>query len=529
VDKSPDQLVASLEKLIAGTQISFHKAYWDAQVEASPENDRLRAKLELELREIMGDQRALDAVQTALSSDKTHDPVLRRQLEVLKLALIGNQMDADSRELLVSLSTSVESDFASFRPSVDGNPLTDNQIEEVLKSSDDVDLRRRTWLASKEVGAKVADRVRELARVRNSVARDLGFADYYAMSLELEELDEDWLFDVMDGLESLTEEPFKAWKSGVDSGLSERFGTEKLYPWHYADPFFQSLPREGQVSLDDPLKDVSASEMALRTFSAWDMDIEGVLAVSDIYPRDLKSQHAFCIDIDREGDVRILANVVPGERWIEVMLHESGHAAFDIGIDKRLPYLIRTPAHTFVTEAIAILSGRLVRNRTWLERFAQVGPPAGATIEEVERANAYQSMLFARWGLVMVHFERALYADPEGDLDAKWWDLVERFQLVARPPDGPPPGAWAAKIHVAAAPVYYQNYLLGEMLASQLIATARRECGEVVGSAEAGRLISERIFRPGNLLRWDALVEEATGRPLDAADFGAYLRELLDA
>jgi peptidyl-dipeptidase A len=128
--------------------------------------------------------------------------------------------------------------------------------------------------------------------------------------------------------------------------------------------------------------------------------------------------------------------------------------------------------------------------------------------------------LFARWGLVVTQFERELYQDPEMDLNSRWWELVERFQGVA-PPEGRSAADWAAKIHIAAAPAYYHNYLLGEMLASQLRATFEQECGGLIGAAAAGELLVERVFKPGALLRWDSIVEEATGRGLSARDLAA--------
>jgi peptidyl-dipeptidase A len=126
--------------------------------------------------------------------------------------------------------------------------------------------------------------------------------------------------------------------------------------------------------------------------------------------------------------------------------------------------------------------------------------------------------------LVVTTFEHGFYADPEADHDARWWELVRRFQLVT-PPDGRRAPDWAAKIHLAVAPVYYQNYLYGEMTASQLRATIDRECGGLVDRPEAGRLLEERVFRPGASLRWDRLLETATGEPLSprflAADLAA--------
>jgi len=120
---------------------------------------------------------------------------------------------------------------------------------------------------------------------------------------------------------------------------------------------------------------------------------------------------------------------------------------------------------------------------------------------------------------VMTNFERALYADPEADLDARWWELVERYQLVRKPVGRTSPD-WAAKIHIACAPVYYHTYLYGQMVASQLSATLERECGGLVDRPDAGNLLAERVFAPGLSVRWDRLIEQATGEPLTAAHFG---------
>jgi peptidyl-dipeptidase A len=342
------------------------------------------------------------------------------------------------------------------------------------------------------------------------------------MSLDLQELSEEWLFSVLDELEELTQDPFDRWKSDLDGRLSARFDTGTLKPWHYADPFFQHPPAEGRVDLDPFLDGSSAPELAARTFAGWGLDISPILEASDLWPRLAKCQHAFCLSVDRSGtDVRILANVVPGERWIDVLLHESGHAAYDAAIDRHLPWVLRRAAHTFVTEAIAIMSGALVKDPQWLVSVA--GLPADGVRDltgDLRAALAGQKILFARWGLLVAHFERDLYSDPEIDLDARWWELVERFQSI-EPAAEAPSGAWASKIHIAVAPVYYHNYLLGEILAAQLRSVVERECGSFVGNRAAGEFLQDRIFRHGQLMRWDALVESAVGKKVSARDFVA--------
>ena len=523
MNRAPHRLVDEFEARLETLESEFHRAYWDSQVHASPENDRRRADLELQLRTLKGDVATLAEVNAALE-EGMHEPHLRRQLQVLRLSLTGNQMTEAQREELVELSSAVESEFATFRPHLNGESLTENDILEVLADSNDNTVRRQTWIASKEIGHRVSGRVRELSRLRNRIALEQGYADYYRMALDLQELSEEWLFRLFEELDRLTRGPFLEWKSATDRGLAERFGTTDLRPWHYADPFFQYPPRSNGVDLDPFFQDRDAVALARSTFQGWGMDLEPVMARSDLFPRALKSQHAFCIDIDRSGkDIRILANVVSGERWVEVMLHESGHAAYDIAIDRRLPYLLRRPPHTFVTEAMAILSGRLVRDPAWLQEVAGV-PEAliAPRAEEIKRSSAIQSILFARWVLVMSHFERDLYADPEADLDARWWELVERYQAVP-PPEQEVPGAWASKVHIAAAPVYYHNYLLGELLASQLESTIADRVGALVNNAEAGRFLREQLFRHGNSLRWDQVIEQATGRPLTARFFAAQV------
>ncbi|MBK5288919.1 MAG: peptidase M3, partial [Acidimicrobiia bacterium] len=95
---------------------------------------------------------------------------------------------------------------------------------------------------------------------------------------------------------------------------------------------------------------------------------------------------------------------------------------------------------------------------------------------------------------------------------------VERFQLLTRP-DGRDAPDWAAKLHVALAPVYYQNYLLGELVASQIQATLVDRFGGIVDRPEVGRFLQSAVFAPGWSLRWDDLVAAATGAPLSVEGF----------
>jgi peptidyl-dipeptidase A len=344
------------------------------------------------------------------------------------------------------------------------------------------------------------------------------------MALDTTELDEGRLFATLDAVDAATDAPFRAWKARLDDRLAQRFGTTvpDLRPWHYDDPFFQSPPVTGAADLDAVFADRDLTALTVRTYEGLGLDVAPVVAKSDLYPREHKNQHAFCIDIDREGDVRVLCNVTASERWMETMLHEFGHGTYFAEVDRSLPWTLRS-MHSLTTEGVAMLFGRLARDPEWLTTVAGADrddiDQRAAALDDARRA---QLLVFARWVLVMTNFERGLYADPDGDHDTRWWDLVERYQLVRRPPGRNAPD-WAAKIHLAVTPVYYQNYLYGELVASQLDATLRREHGGIVDRPAAGRALVERFFRPGAALRWDALVESATGEPLNPAHLANQL------
>jgi peptidyl-dipeptidase A len=521
VPSPPADLVARIEAELRPLEVELAEAWWESNTRSSEAADVRRTAAELARRSYLADAETFAAVRAAredVAGEPDADPLLRRQLDVLYDAFVPHQVSADLRRAIVELETTVESTFNNFRGSIGGRRVDDNAIAEILRTSDDAEERQAAWEASKQIGPEVADRIRELARLRNQAARDLGARDHFALALATGELDEARLFATLDDVDRATAEPFAAWKREVDESLARRFGcaADDLRPWHYDDPFFQSPPAEGAIAIDHLFADADLEALTLRTYDGLGLDVRPVLGHSDLYAREGKSQHAFCIDIDRAGDVRVLCNLEPSERWMDTMLHEFGHAIYDRECDDTLPWLVRGAAHALTTEGIAMLMGRLPRDPRWLRNVATVDDDAVAAIAPaLADARRAALLVFARWVLVMTNFERRLYADPDADLDTLWWDLVEQHQLVHRP-DGRRAPDWAAKIHLAAAPVYYQNYLYGELFASQLDATLAARTDGLVDQHAAGELLRTDVFAPGASLRWDDLVIRATGEPLSA-------------
>lgn len=520
-----DALTQTLTGRLAPLDRELGLAWWETTTQASPEADARRAAADLARRDVLADPDAFAAVRDARAAHTAN-----RELVVLHDAMLSQQIPADLRRELVELETAVDARFTAYRADLNGTRVDDNALLEILRSSNDSGERRAAWEAGKQIGAEVADEVRTLARLRNRAASALGFRDHFALALATSELDESRLFATLREVDELTDAPFRSWKATLDDQLAARFGVDRsdLAPWHLDDPFFQDPPASGAVDLDPCFADADLEALTTRTYQGLGLDTEPVLARSDLYPRAGKNQHAFCIHIDREGDVRVLCNVEPNERWAVTMLHEFGHAVYDRDLDPELPWLLREPAHALTTEGIAMMFGRLVRDPVWLRDVAGVSAAdVDALAPQLAAAQRASLLVFARWVLVVTHFEQQLYANPDADLDTIWWDLVERFQLVPRP-EGRHAPDWAAKIHLAVVPVYYQNYLYGEMFASHLMerltnGTGSNAGGSLVDRPSAGAQLHQSVFRPAAGRRWDALIEDATGAPLGAAAFARDL------
>jgi peptidyl-dipeptidase A len=256
-----------------------------------------------------------------------------------------------------------------------------------------------------------------------------------------------------------------------------------------------------------------------------------VIAKSDLYEKPGKSPHAFCTDIDRAGDVRVLANIVPNEYWMGTMLHELGHSVYSSkNIPAAVPYVLRTEAHTLTTEGIAMLFERFSKDADWLAAMGvHVSDPAALDRAGAKMLRA-KLLVFSRWCQVMLRFEKALYDSPDQDLNTLWWDLVERYQMVHRP-DGRHAPDFASKIHIVSAPVYYHNYLMGELFADQVLHAIARDVldgvdpakASFVGKKPVGEFLKKRVFEPGRSLDWNGLTKHATGENLSTKAFAAEI------
>jgi peptidyl-dipeptidase A len=520
-EKDFDSFVAELNKKIIPLYKEMNLAYWDASISGKKEDFDKTALLQNQWTSIFADKKSFEFLKRIKAEGGLKDEVKNRELEVLYNQFAQNQADTAKLNTINFLQNEIEQKYGNFRAEVDGKKLTDNDVEDALVNSTDSKYLEKVWTAQKKIGRVVSDDIIKLVKMRNDVARDMGFKNYHEMKLKLSEQDPEEIAKLFDELDALTKDSFIGEKEIIDNYFEKRYKIKKedLRPWHYQNRFFQEAPKIYKVDFDEFYKGKNLAELTEKYYKGIGIDISDILQHSDLYEKPGKNQHAYCIDIDNEGDIRVLCNIKPNEKWMNTMLHEFGHAAYDKYISKSLPFIMRDPAHTFTTEAIAMLFGRNSTNAQWLK--ANLGLNDNEVNEVASdgfKSLRLQQLVFSRWSQVMYRFEKSMYENPDQDLNKLWWELVEKYQLIKKP-EGRNEPDWASKIHIATSPCYYHNYLLGELLASQLyhyivvniVKSGDLKNQSLSNNPEIGKYLIEKVFSPGMLYKWNDMIKRATG------------------
>ncbi len=510
-------------------------AYWNASITGSDEDYKKSLEAELAVNKVLADTALFARVKKIRQSGKLTDSLQIRQIEKIYAEMLPKQVDTNLSRQISELQNKIEKNFSTFRSVIDGKKYTDNEIEEILSKCTDNKKLEKAWVAVKELGPIVAEDIIKLVKLRNQVAQLAGYRNYHEMKLMLDEQNPADIENLFDELDKLTSEAYIKLKNEIDEKLSARYKIKKeeLMPWHYQNRFFQQAPAIYNVDLDSYYKNQNIEKLTEEFFTSIGMDISDILKRSDLYEKEGKNQHAYCIDIDNEGDIRILCNIRPNNQWMGTMLHEFGHGVYDKYIDINVPYLLREPAHTFTTEAIAMIMGRLSTNGEWMKSMKIINDKeANKVNEEGFKMLRLEQLVFSRWSQVMYRFEKAMYENPDQDLNKLWWDLVEKYQMMKRPKDRNMPD-WSTKTHIASSPCYYHNYLLGELLASQLNAyivknilkSDNYKTPNYTGNKEIGQYFIDKVFKPGRTYHWNDMIEKATGEKLTAKYYAAQFVE----
>ncbi len=404
-----------------------------------------------------------------------------------------------------------------------------NAISSLMRTSSDEKLRRACFIAQQTLAQTNVSSYLKLVALRNNFAQAVGFEDFYAYKLAVEEgMKKKDLFPLFNKIYQKTKYAFKNIRK---LELQQKKGLRK--PWNYGFMFAGSLTKE-----EDPyLPFEQALERWGRSFENMGINYKGGVLVLDLLDRKGKYNNGFCHWPEpvtyrngayTPGRSHFTCNVVLGRsgqanQGMVTLFHEGGHAAHllncrnkDICLNIEYP-----PASTAWDETQSMFLDSVYTSIEWKSRYAKTssGDPYPFTLFEKRVKELSVLRPLDLMGIMMVcEFEKRVYEDKKltstkllkiaRETSKKYRDLsVSSIGLLEVP-----------HIYSWESACSYHGYGLATMALTQWREYFERKYGYIVDNPQVGKEM-ERVWRYGAAKPFKEMVELATGEKLSADPF----------
>jgi carboxypeptidase Taq len=275
------------------------------------------------------------------------------------------------------------------------------------------------------------------------------------------------------------------------------------------------------------------------------------------------SAHAFCGGTT--DDVRLTTNYDESDftRSLMATMHETGHALYSLGLPTKWRYqpVGHARGMSMHESQSLLVEMQVCRSREFLEwaaphvreAFGAGSVDKASSVNKTSKAaqawtpeNLYRLSTRVERSLIRIDADEVTYPAHvilryrlerqliAGELDVEQlpeaWNAAMVELVGIEPPDDR--DGCMQDIHwVSGGFGYFPTYTLGAMTAAQLFDAATRQEPGIVSSIQEGDFapllgwLRENIHQKGSSLTTQGLIEEATGRGLDAAVFEKHLRE----
>ncbi len=494
--------------------------------------------------------------QKFLESRDKLSPLLVRQLDAILYEAGNNpQTVADIVKKRIKVETEQVEKLYGFDFQLDGKSVTTNDIDELLRNDNDLNHRLAAWESSKEVGKNLREGLQEMQTLRNQTVQALGYSDYFdyqvsdygmtsqVMRAQLEQtMREIWPF-------------YRELHTWARYELAKKYGVKDvpdMIPAHWLPnrwgQDWTALVKVEGLDLDSKLKEKQAEWLVKQAESfyvslGFEPLPQSFWDKSSLYPvpegaNYKKNNHASAWHFDLDKDVRSLMSVIPNADWYETTHHELGHIYYYMSYSTpQVPILMRKGANRAYHEAVGSMLGLAAMQKPFIEGIGLFpeGQPADSIQTMLKEALNY--IVFIPWSAgVMTEFEYSLYAEnlPADQYNAKWWELVKKYQGIVPPGERPADGCDAAtKTHINDDAAQYYDYALSYILLFQLHDHIARNilhqdphATNYYGSKEVGAFLTS-ILSPGGTRDWRELTREATGSDVSAQAMLRYFEPLM--
>ncbi len=490
-------------------------------------------------------------------ADSTHLTDLQhRQLDVILYTAGSNpEVAGDVIKQKIQAETEQTRNLFGFDFKIDGKSVSTNEIDDILKGSNDLTERRKAWEASKEVGKGLKDGLVRLRELRNKSVQALGYDDYFQYQVsdygytvpELRDVCHQMIKDLWPLYRELHTWARYTLAEKYHQPVPEYLPADWL-PNRWGQDWTNLVHVEG-LDADKALRQKSAEWIVQQGENFYKSLGYSALPASfyeksSLYPapKDAgykKNNHASAWHMDLDHDVRSLMSVEPNAEWWETVLHELGHIYYYITYtNKDVPPLLRSGANRAYHEAMGTLIGLASMQKPFLAQYGLVDSSANVDQTQVLLREALNYVVVIPWGAgVMTSFEDDLYTKdlPEDQFNAKWWELKKAYQGIVPPAErGEEYCDAASKTHINNDPAQYYDYAISYILLFQFHMHIAKDIlhqdphnTNYYGSKETGEFLRSLMY-PGASVDWRVLLRDKLGADMSAKPMLEYFAPLMD-
>lgn len=498
----------------------------------------------------------IDSAKKYLALKDKLTPLQTKQFEAI-LFMAGNNPETAGeavKKRIDATNKQVELLYG-FKYMLNGKQVSTNDIDKMLREETDVKKRQAAWEASKEVGTTLKDGLAELQKQRNACVQPLGYSDFFAYQVSEYGMTTQEMRDLTHTLIQDVWPLYRELHTWARYELAAKYNqpVPDYIPAHWL-PNRWGQDWTAMVNVEglniDPVLEEKGPEWIMQTGEAFWVSMgfpelpQTFWDKSSLYPLPegagySKNNHASAWHMDLDKDVRSLMSVEANTEWWSTVLHELGHIYYYIEYSNPdVPMVLRGGANRGFHEAFGSMIGLASLQKPLLESQGLI--PAGVQSNDTLKmlSEALDFIVHIPWGSgVMTEFEYELYANnlPKDQYNAKWWELVKKYQGIVPPTErGEMYCDAATKTHINDDAAQYYDYSISNVLLFQFhvyiannILKQPANATNYWGSKETGDFL-RGVMKTGATEDWRVAMENSIGSPMSAKPMLDYFAPLMD-
>lgn len=554
VDRFLDQYNQTYQKLL----IASAEASWKLNTYIQ-EGDTVTSKLaedkEKAMAEFTGSRENILTAQKYLTQKDLLTVLQVKQLQTILYAAGSNPESVkDIVDQKIKAGNEQMKKLYGYKYLLNNKEVTTNDLDDILRASNNLTDRLNAWNCSKEVGKDLKLGLSELQMLRNKSVQALDYKDFFEYQATDYGMDGAQMMQVCQQMIQDVWPLYRELHTWARYELASKYQqpVPEMLPAHW-------LPnRWGQdwtglvdvkgLNIDAVLKEKGAEWIVKQgeqfyVSLGFDSLPKSFYEKSSLYPLPegssfKKNNHASAWHMDNDQDVRSLMSIEPNTEWWETTLHELGHIYYYLTYsNKDVPVILRSGANRAYHEAMGTLIGLASLQKPFLQQLSLVPVDAQANDTLMMLKEALNYVVLIPWSAgVMTDFEYQLYAQnlPAEKYNQKWWDLVKKYQGIVPPTvRGEEYCDAATKTHINDDPSQYYDYALSNILLFQFHDHISREIlkqdphqTNYWGKKQVGDFLRKLMY-PGASQDWRELLKANIGSDISARPMLNYFSPLM--